>query len=415
LNQSDPGTELTRYSRRIGDDQVNLHSRAILRRPGIWVAAACLLAIVIYFVFASRSRNASAKATGTATARQAVPVAATAAKLGDLNLYVSAIGTVTSFNTVTMKTRVDGQIDKILFKEGQMVNTGDQLAEIDPRPFQVQLTQAEGQMARDRASLVNARTLYARDKVLYAQDVIARQELDNQRAQVGQFEGTVENDQGIIDSAKLNLIYTKITAPISGRVGLRLVDLGNMVHTTDPNGLLVITQLQPIAVIFSVPEDDLQRIMAAMRNTSQLPVDVYDRDFKVKLGTGFLLTTDNQIDQTTGTIKLKAQFANEDKTMFPNQFVNTKLLVDKTKNTVIVPAPAVQRSSQGTFVYVVQSNQTVAMRPVKIEATQGERAALDSGVKPGELVVTDGMDKLRQGSKVAVQLAGNPITADAIQ
>lgn len=414
MNQSGPGTELTEPAQFSGEQRANVHPRAILLSPRTWIAAACLLAVVLYFAFANRSRNPSADATAAA-AHQAVPVMAAAAKRGDLDLYLSAIGTVTSFNTVAMKTRVDGQIDKILFTEGQMVHAGDQLAEIDPRPFKVQLTQAEGQMARDRANLVNAQTLYQRDKELFAQNVIARQDLDNQQAQVGQFEGAVESDQGAIDSAKLNLTYTKITAPISGRVGLRLVDLGNVVHANDPNGMLVITQLQPISVIFSVPEDDLPRIAAAIRTRGQLPVDVYDRDFKIKLATGFLATTDNQIDQSTGTIKLKAQFANENSALFPNQFVNAKLLVDTSTNVVIVPAAAVQRSSQSAFVYVVQSNQTVAMRPVRVGAAQGDLTALDSGVQPGELVVTDGVDKLRQGSKVTVQLAANPVKPGATQ
>jgi len=277
------------------------------------------------------------------------------------------------------------------------------------------LTQAEGQMARDRASLNNAKILYQRDQELYAQNVIARQDLDNQQAQVGQFAGTVKNDQGLIDSSKLNLAYANITAPISGRVGLRLLDIGNIVHATDQTGLLVITQFQPISVIFSVPEDDLPRIEAATRAIAEPPVEVYDRDLKHKLATGFLLTTDNQIDQTTGTIKLKAQFDNNDSSLFPNQFVNAKLLVDTRKDAVIVPAAAVQRSSQGTFIYVVIPNQTVVMRPVKIGAAQGDLAALDSGLKPGELVVTDGVDKLRQGSKVRVQLAANPVVAGATQ
>ena len=415
MNQGGPGIEITRRAPYSGvEERTAILARTWQRRPGVWIGAAGVVALILYFSFAGRSRSQPADAA-QAAAKQLVPVAATAAKLGNLNLYISAIGTVESFNTATVKTRVDGQIVRILFKEGQLVHAGDLLAEIDPRPYQVQLTQAEGQMARDLANLNNAKVLFQRDQELYAQNVIARQDLDNQQALVGQYAGTVKNDQGLIDSAKLNLAYSKITAPISGRAGLRLVDVGNIVHATDPTGLLVITQFQPISLIFSVPEDDLPRIAAATRANSQLPVDAYNRDFRNKLATGFLLTTDNQIDQTTGTIKLKAQFANDDSSLFPNQFVNAKLLVDTRKNAVIVPAAAVQRSSQGTFVYVVMSDKTVAMRPVKVGATQGELIALDSGVKPGELVVTDGVDKLRQGSKVRVQLAANPVVAGATQ
>jgi multidrug efflux system membrane fusion protein len=414
LNPHSPANELTgpaRFSR----EDLAPSLKARVRRPGVWIAAGCILLLVLYFVFAKRSRNASPDAAIQA-AHQAVPVTAAAAKRGDLNLYISAIGTVIPFNTVTIKSRVDGAIDKILFTEGQTVHAGDQLFEIDPRPYEVQLTQARGQMARDQANLANARTLYERDKVLFAQNVIARQDLDNQRAQVGQFEGTVKNDQGLIDAALLNLAYTKITAPITGRVGLRLVDLGNIVHATDPNGLLVLTQLQPIAAVFSVPEDELPRITVAIQNApTPLQVDLYDRDFKFKLAAGFLLTTDNQIDQSTGTIKLKAQLANIDNLLFPNQFVNVKLLVETLKSSLIVPAAAVQRSSQGSYVYVVQADQTVAMRPVKVGASQNELVALDSGVQAGELVVIDGVDKLRQGSKVTVQMAANPVKPGATQ
>jgi len=304
---------------------------------------------------------------------------------------------------------------RVLFKEGQMVKEGDLLAEIDPRPFQVQLTEAEGQMARDRASLVNARSQLDRYKQLYAQNIVAKQDLDNQLAQAGQYEGAVKNDQGLIDSAKLNLTYSQITSPISGRVGLRLVDPGNIVHAADTQGLLVITQLQPIAVIFSIPEDDLPRVETAIRATPQLPVEAYDRSLKTMLATGTLLTLDNQIDQSTGTVKLKASFPNEDNALFPNQFVNAKLLIETKRDAVLVPSAAVQRSSQGSFVYVVKPDQTVDMRLVKVSAAQSGTAAIESGLNQGELVVVDGTDKLRQGSRVSVQLAANPISSGATQ
>ncbi|HUA36340.1 MAG TPA: efflux RND transporter periplasmic adaptor subunit [Candidatus Binataceae bacterium] len=413
----------------------------LLQNRFVWAAAVCVLGIILYVWYSGvRAREAAAKAAAAA-AHRSVPVSATAAKQGDLNLYVSAIGTVTAFNTVTVKSRVDGQIVKILFKEGQMVHQGDVLIQIDPRPYQVQLTEAEGQMARDKANLVNAQVLLDRDQQLFAQNIIAKQDLDNQRASVGTYAGTVKNDQGLIDSAKLNLTYSTITSPINGRIGLRLVDIGNIVHATDTTGLVVITQLQPIAVDFSIPEDDLPRVTNAMKNLAEasgsavmvstggelpgasaaaathngLPVEAYDRDFKTKLAMGFLLTTDNQIDQTTGTIKLKAQFPNNDSTLFPNQFVNVRLLVDTQREATLIPTAAIQRSSQGSFVYVVQQDQTVAMRPVKVANTQGEITSVASGVQPGELVVVDGTDKLRTGSRVAVQLAANPTTPGATQ
>jgi multidrug efflux system membrane fusion protein len=387
--------------------------RSASGRWWFWACAALLL-FVGYRIATGLSRN-RAQSAEAALRSQTVPVAATAAKRGDLNLYLSEIGTVTPFNTVTVHTRVDGQLLTVHFQEGQMVNAGELLADIDPRPYQVQLTQAEGQMARDRASLVNARKLLERDRQLYAQNIIAHQDLDNQEAQVGQFAGTVKDDQGLIDSAKLNLTYCKITAPFSGRVGLRLVDPGNIVHATDTQGLMVITQLQPIAVIFAIPEDDVPRVVNAMKASPDPPVDVYDRSFSNKLASGTLLTIDNEVDPGTGTVKLKASFPNPDNALFPNQFVNAKLLVETRHDTVLIPSAAVQRSSQGSYVYVVRGDQTVEMRNVKVSASQGDKAAIASGLNAGELVVTDGMDKLRQGSRVTVQLAANPVTPGATQ
>lgn len=404
-------------------DGTRLRSVKLLHNPWIWAAAACVLGLAFYlWLSANRARTAAAEAAAQA-AHQSVPVQTAAAKQGDLKLYVDAIGTVTPFNTVTLKSRVDGQIDKVFFKEGQMVQAGDLLIQIDPRPYQVQLTEAQGQMARDKANLVNAQVLLERDKVLYTQNILAKQDLDNQRALVGQYAGTVKNDQGIIDNAKLQLIYSRIVSPISGRVGLRLVDPGNIIHATDTTGLLVITQLQPIAVVFSIPEDDLPKITSAIKNVAAitglpaadrpdtlgggLPVDIYDRSFKTKLASGTLLTLDNEIDQTTGTIKLKASFPNQDNSLFPNQFVNARLLVDTMHGATLVPAAAIQRSPQGSYLYVIMPNQTVAMRTVTISAMQGDQVAIESGVKPGELVVTDGLDKLRQGTKVSYQVAAS--------
>jgi membrane fusion protein, multidrug efflux system len=289
-----------------------------------------------------------------------------------------------------------------------MVKAGDLLAEIDPRPYQVELTQAEGTLAKDLATLENNKILAARDKELYQQKVSARQDLDNQEALVGQYSGSIESDKGAVDNAKLQLTYSRITSPITGRVGLRLVDPGNIIHATDANGIAVITQLQPIAVDFSIPEDDLPSLEAAMKANPQLPVEAFDRDFKHKLAEGSLLTTDNQIDQTTGTIKLKAAFPNEDNALFPNQFVNARLLVNTIQNTIVIPSAGLQRSQQGSFVYIVKPDKTVEMRPVTVGGTQGDIVAIDKGLAAGDLVVTDGVDKLTQGSHVSVQTAAIP-------
>jgi multidrug efflux system membrane fusion protein len=336
-----------------------------------------------------------------------MPVAAAAAKRGDLNRYLTAIGSVAAFNTVTVKTRVDGQIVNVAFKEGQTVHQGDLLVEIDPRPYQAQLSQAEGQLAKDQATLLNAKITLARDRSLYQQGVIARQDFDNQQSVLGQSAGAVKSDQANIEAAKVQLAYCRITAPITGRIGLRLVDQGNIVHAADTTGLAVITQLQPIAVDFSIPEDNLPQVIQDMRKGQELPVDAYDRELKNRLAAGMLETFDSQIDQTTGTIKLKAIFQNNDYSLFPNQFVNVKLLVDTKRDTVLVPVAAIQRNPQGAFVYVVKPDNTVEVRTVTVGATQGDVAAIDSGVTPGELLVTDGLDKLAAGSKVSVQVAAN--------
>jgi multidrug efflux system membrane fusion protein len=289
----------------------------------------------------------------------------------------------------------------VSFKEGDLVRSGDLLAEIDPRPFQVQLTQAEGQMARDQALLKNAEVDLERYHTLYKQDSIAQQQLDTQEALVRQYQGAVKVDQGQIDNAKLQLVYCRITSPISGRVGLRLVDPGNIVHATDANGLVVITQLEPISVIFTLPEDNLPQVERQMRARRRLNVDAYDREMKHKLASGSLLTIDNQIDPTTGTVKLKAIFPNSDGSLFPNQFVNARLLVDTIRDAVLVPNAAIQHSPQSAFVYVVRPDQSVEARNVEVQLTEGDQTAVAKGLKSGETVVIDGLDKLQPGAKVA--------------
>jgi multidrug efflux system membrane fusion protein len=334
-----------------------------------------------------------------------VSVLAEPAGKENMNAYLTGIGSVTPINTVTVKSRVDGQLMDVFFKEGQLVTRGALLATIDPRPFQVQLIQAEGQMARDQELLKNARLDLTRYQTLWAQNSIPRQQLDTQDALARQYEAAVKIDQGQIENARLQLIYSRITAPASGRVGLRQVDPGNMIHASDAGGIVVITQIEPISVIFSLPEDVIPQVVARLKHPGKFPpVEAYDRDMKEKLATGVLSTVDNQIDPATGTVKLRAVFSNDHNELFPNQFVNVKLLIAVEHDAVIVPSSAIQRSPQGTFVYVVKPDKTVTMQPVTTGLIQGEKASITAGIEEGDLVVMDGTERLRNGSRVELKV-----------
>ena len=371
----------------------------------LWLAMICAFGIGLY-VWVDRGTAAKVP-----PARPMVPVSATYAKEGNLDIYLSQIGSVTPFATVTVRSRVAGQILSIDFKEGSLVEANELLLTIDPRPYQAQLVQYEGQLARDKATLANARITLGRYRVLFDQGVIAGQDLDNQRALYDQARGTIENDQGLIDGVKVNLAYCRVVSPIKGRIGLRQIDLGNYVQAND--ALVVITQLQPISVIFSVPEDDISEIVEDMSGGRRVPVQAWNRDLSRQVATGFLLTLDNEIDQTTGTVKLRAQFANDDDALFPNQFVNARLLLRTLRDKVLVPTAAVQRTEHGANVYVVQSNQTVVRRPVVVGATLADSTAIEKGVQAGEAVVTDGLDKLQPGSKVAVRIDSGSLAVPA--
>jgi membrane fusion protein, multidrug efflux system len=389
------------------------------RRWWLWLL---ILAVLVYAIWhfraAARTQAQNSAAAGRArSASFAVPVVVATAQRGDLPVYLNGLGTVTAYNTVTVRSRVDGQLINAVFKEGQFVRRGDLLAEIDPRPFQVQLEQAEGQLAKDEAQLRDAQANYQRYLVLYKEGVIAKQQLDSQQAQVGQYEGSIKTDRGQIDNARLQLTYSRITAPISGRIGLRLVDPGNMVHASDQAGLLVITQLQPITLLFSLPQDSLPEVYKKLRGGAQLPVEAYDRDNTARIATGKLLTIDNQIDPSTGTYKLKAIFTNEDSVLFPNQFVNVHLLVDTRRGLTVVPAAAIQRGPQGTYVYAVQGGNSAKLRPVTIALTTGNTVGIGAGLAAGEVVVIDGQDKLQDGSKIEARspTGGNARTAGQAQ
>jgi multidrug efflux system membrane fusion protein len=373
------------------------------------------------YLYESTKQAAIQSKKGAMRLRGGMVVAAAQARQGDMPVYLGGLGTVTAFNTVTVKPRVDGQLASVNFKEGQYVHQGEVLATIDPQPFQValdqamgNLDQAKGNLAKDQAALRDAQVNYVRDQQLFKDNIIAKQQMDTQLATADQIRGSIEADNAAIAaanaaiaSARLNLTYTKITAPISGRIGLRLVDAGNMVHAADANGLAVIAQIEPIAVLFTIPEDQLPPVLQKLRQGAKLRADAYDRDQRQELAQGTLLTVDNQIDTTTGTSRLKAIFPNTNDALFPNQFVNVKLWLDTKHNVTIIPAVAIQRGPTGTFVYVIQDNNTVSTRPVKIGLTEGTDVSVEDGLQPGESVVVDGAEKLTDGMQVSLRGSGS--------
>ncbi len=381
----------------------------------VWLIVFSLIAYGCFELYESENaRKANMTAQKGMKGPRIVPVVAATARRGDMPVYLQGLGTVTANNTVTVKPRVDGQLISVNFREGQEVRQDELLAQLDPRPFQVvldqakgNLAQAKGTLAKDQAALRDAQANYVRDQELFNEKIIAQQQLDTQLASADQIRGSIEADnaaieaaQATINSANLNLIYTRITAPISGRIGLRQTDSGNIIHSTDPNGLAVIAQLQPIAVLFTIPEDQLQPVLAKLRQGVKLRADAYDRDDTKKLGEGTLLTVDNQIDPTTGTSKLKAVFSNDDHALFPNQFVNIRLWLDTKRGAVIVPIVAIQRGPSGTFVYLVGPDNKVSVRAVRVGLTQDAEVAIDDGLQPGDVVVVDGAEKLAEGMSV---------------
>ena len=387
------------------------------RRLWLWILVILLLVLGGYLVWAKITAKQTADAAAKAAAKgpPPIPVVAATSRKGDIGVYYSGLGAVTPLATVTLRSRVDGQLMSVRYREGDTVQQGDRLVEIDDGPYQAALTQAEGQLLRDQAALENARIDLARYQQLAPLKAIPEQQLATQQATVHQDEGVVKLDAGLIESAKVNLAYCKIAAPVTGRVGLRLVDLGNIVHAADANGLAVITQMDPISAIFTISEDQLQVVLKKMAAGQTLQVDAYDRDGKTKLAQGSLTTLDNQIDPTTGTLKLRATFRNTKGTLFPNQFVNVRLLVQEKHGVTLVPTTAVQRNSQATYVYVVKADSSVTVRPIVIGTTEGDDSEVTSGLAPGEVVVMTGVDKLQEGSKVKAQVpSASPPASPAV-
>jgi membrane fusion protein, multidrug efflux system len=390
--------------------------RGSRRKTVIWVIIVLCVLLLAFLGYRAAHKASPTQPQGqqggrrgaAGDANRPVPVAVAPVEQRNVPVYLEGLGNVQAYYTVTIHSRVDGQLMQVNFREGQQVHKGEELALIDPRPYEVQLSQAEATRYKDQANLENAQRDLQRYADLYKQGVIAQQQYNTQQSVVAQNAGLVRADDAQINSAKLNLIYCHIKSPIDGRVGLRLVDPGNMVHAADQNGLLVITELQPIAVLFTLPEDNLQLVTQHMKGSTRLEVQAWSRDDTQQIADGKLETIDNQIDPNTGTVRLKAVFANRDNALYPNQFVNARLQVYTRKNAVTIPAVAIQRGSQGTYVYVVKQDKTVESRQVKVALTEGTVTVLDSGVNPGEQVVTDGQEKLQPGSKVEPQRTSPP-------
>ena len=395
-----------------GPDQATSYQRATgaprKRRSKLWwLVAVAVIAGIAWIIWSAKNQPQKPTGGRQSMGGKALTVNIATARSGDINLYLYGLGTVTPLATVTVKPQVSGQLMRVLFREGQEVKAGDLLAEIDPRPFQVQLGQAQGQLARDQAQLETARLDLERYTTLFAQDSIAKQQVDQQASLVKQYEGAVKTDQATINSAKLQLVYSRVTAPVSGRVGLRQVDPGNVVSSSDATGIVVITQLKPINVLFSLPEDNLPSVLEQIHIGTKLPIDAYDRTQTKLLDSGSLLTVDNQIDATTGSVKLKANFYNKSESLFPNQFVNVRMLLSVKHGVTLVPSAAIQQGSSavGSYVYLVQADSTVTVRKVKVGAVEGDNSEILNGLAVGEKVVIDGVDKLREGAAVTLPKA----------
>jgi len=366
-----------------------------------WLIAILLLGGAGWYVFGhSNSDEKSGKKGGK---NAAIPVAVAAAKAMDIPVYLQGLGNITPRSNVIVHTRVDGQLMTVNFQEGQLVKKDDLLAQIDDRPYIAALEQAQGALDRDKALLQNAKLDLERYKTLWSQDSVARQQLDAQASLVKQDEGAVLNDQGQVDSAKTNLIYTKITSPVNGRVGLRQVDAGNIVHASDANGIVIVAELQPITALFTIPEDNLPDVNKHINANDTLAAEAWDRDNKNKLADGTLIAVDNQVDSTTGTVKLRAQFSNEDNALFPSQFVNIRLKLDTLKDAITIPNAAIQNGTKGAFVYLAKPDNTVTVQPITIGPADGENVSISQGVSVGDQLVIDGADGLREGAKIEIE------------
>jgi len=372
----------------------------------LWLLVLLPVGLVLYLLWPTITGAKSAAAAKAAKGPAPIQVVAVAATQGNIGVYYTGLGAVTPLATVTVRTVVNGQLMSVNFKEGDLVQKGDPLIQIDPRPYQAVVTQVEGQLIRDQALLDNAHVDLTRYTALVATNAIPEQQLATQRALVTQDEGIVKNDQGLLDLAKLNVTYSRITAPVTGVVGLRLVDPGNIVQTGDANGMVVITQVQPISVIFSVGEDQLPPILQKIRAGQILTVDAWDRELKRQLASGTLSTIDNEIDPTTGTLKLRANFDNTNRALFPNQFVNARLLEQEKTGVTLLQSAAIQRNTSDTYVYLVKPDSTVTVRLIKIGTTEGDESEITSGLAPGDKVVMTGVDKLQEGSKVTLNTGG---------